>query len=114
MIFKTNTYRTFSGIKKVVEIAKKKYHQKLVYQDNKPAYFVDFYDLQNESNAMMNVLVWCSERTMEEVLKAINKRNNINLSIPVISRIGIQKIIKSEIINLDLKPIPLKWLAYSL
>jgi hypothetical protein len=114
MNFETNTYRTFSGIKKIVEITKKKYHQKLIYQDNKPAYFVDFYDLQSESNAMMNILVLCSGNPIDTVLKAINKRYNVNLSIPIISRIGLYRKIKSEHIILDLQPIPLKWLGYSL
>ena len=50
MNFVKNTYITISGIKKVVEINEIKYHQKLIYQDNKPAYFVDFYDLQKESD----------------------------------------------------------------
>ncbi len=113
MDFLINTYLTFSGIKKVVEIKKNKHHQKLIYQDNKPAYFVDFYDLQKESNAMMNILVLCTGDSIDKVLKNINHRYNINLSIPRISRIGFQKRIKSEIINLDLKPIPLKWLGYS-
>ena len=103
-----------SGIKKIVEINEVKYHQKLIYQDNEPAYLVDFYDLQKESNAMMNILVLCSGNPINKVLKSINKRYNINLSIPIISRIGLQRKIKSEIIKLDLQPIPLKWLGYSL
>jgi|TARA_B110000114_G_scaffold141636_1_gene149640 hypothetical protein len=114
MNFVTNTYITISGIKKIVEINEVKYHQKLIYQDNKPAYLVDFYDLQKESNAMMNILVLCSGNPINKVLKSINKRYNINLSIPIISRIGLQRKIKSEIIKLDLQPIPLKWLGYSL
>ena len=114
MNFVINTYVTFSGIKKVVELCKKNHHQKLIYQDNKPAYFVDFYDLQKESNAMMNILVLCTGDPIDKVLNNINKRYSINLSIPIISKIGFQKKIKSEIINLDLNPIPLKWLGYSL
>ena len=73
-----------------------------------------FYDLQTESNAMMNILVLCTGDPIDKVLKAINKRYNINLSIPIISRIGLYRKIKSESISLDLQPIPLKWLGYSL
>ena len=113
MNFVINTYVTFSGIKKVVELCKKNHHQKLIYQDNKPAYFVDFYDLQKESNAMMNILVLCTGDPIDKVLNNINKRYSINLSIPIISKIRFQKKIKSEIIDLDLNPIPLKWLGYS-
>lgn len=114
MKLKKNTYRTLSGTKEVVELAKKQYYQWVIYLDNKPKYFVDFYDLEKESNAMMNSLVLCAKRSIEEVLHIINKKHNINLSVPKISRIGFQKMIKSENTVLDLEPIPTKWLAYSL
>ena len=58
MIFLAITYRTFSGTKEVIELKKPKSTQWVVYQDNNPAYFVDFYDLEKESNAMMNSLVY--------------------------------------------------------
>lgn len=111
MTLTTNTYITLCGIKINIEISEKKYHQYLIYQDNKPAYLVDYYDLQNESNAMMNSMVLCSDKSIEDILKMINKQYNINLSIPKISKIGIHKRIKSKIINLDLGPIPIKWLV---
>jgi hypothetical protein len=114
MKFKLSTYRTFCGTKQVVEIIKKKETQWLICQDNNPKYFVDFFDLEKESNAMMNSLVLCSKRTIEEVLELINKRNNVNLSIPIISKIGIKKRVKFEIIELSLDTLPEKWLAYSL
>jgi hypothetical protein len=86
----------------------------LIYQDNKPAYFEDFYNLQTESNAMINILFLCTGNPIDNVLRAINKRYNINLSIPIISIIGFYRKIKSESITLDLQPIPLKCLGYSL
>jgi hypothetical protein len=107
----TSTYITLCGIKRIVEISKKKYHQCLIYEDHKPAYLVDFYNLQNESNAIMNSMVLCSDKSIEDVLKSINIRNHVNLSIPKISRIGIHKRIKSKIIHLDLESIPIKWLV---
>lgn len=63
---------------------------------------------------MMNSLVLCTQSTISEVLEIINKKNNINLSIAKISRLGIKKKIKSVTKHLDLQPIPEKWLAYSL
>tara|TARA_R110001592_G_scaffold63124_3_gene193305 strand:- start:2174 stop:2518 length:345 start_codon:yes stop_codon:yes gene_type:complete len=114
MKFKLSTYRTFSGSKEVVEIPNKKNTQWVIYEDDKPKFFVDFFDLETESNAMMNSLVLCSKRPIEEILELINKRNNINLSIPIISKLGIKKRLKSEIIELFLEPLPEKWLDYSL
>ena len=54
------------------------------------------------------------QKIYREVLEIINKKNNINLSVPVISRLGYKKIVKSKKIELDLGPIPEEWLAYSL
>ena len=109
-----NTYRTFSGRKEIIEIPRKKETQWIIYEDDKPKFFVDFFDLEKESNAMMNSLVLCGKKTIEEVLELINKKNNINLSIPVITKLGIKKKLKSERIELTLEPLPEKWLAYSL
>jgi hypothetical protein len=113
MNFQISTYRTFSGIKEIVEIPRKKVTQWVIYQDNKPKFFVDFFDLEKESNSMMNSLVLCGKKSIEEVLELINKKNNIYLSIPKISKIGIQKKIKTESKELNLEALPEEWLAYS-
>jgi len=114
MTLLATTYRTLSGTKKIIEIPNKKNTQWVIYQDKEPKYYTDFYDLEIESNAIMNSLVLCNKRSIHEVLELINKRNNINLSIPKISRLGYKKVIKSEKIELALDPIPEKWLSYSL
>lgn len=108
------TYRTLSGIKEIIELPVKKQTQWIIYKDNKPSFFVDLFDLAKESNAMMNSLVLCSKRTINEALILINNKNNINLSVPKISRLGFSKKIKSEVRNIDLGPIPKEWLSYSL
>lgn len=114
MKLKKNTYRTLFGIKKVIETPVKKYHQWVIYQDNKPSYFVDFYDLEKESNAMMNSLVLCTKRSLDEVLEIINKKHKVNLSVPKTNRLTFKKKLYSKEVELDLAPIPEKWLAYSL
>jgi hypothetical protein len=114
MILLETTYRTFSGTKKIIEVRHKKPTQWIIYKDDNPSYFVDFYDLEKESNCMMNSLVLRANRSIKEVLELINKKNSINLSVPKISRLGFKKKIKSELIELELEPIPEDWLAYSL
>jgi hypothetical protein len=114
MNFRISTYRTFSGIKEVVEIVEKKPTQWVIYENNKPKFYVDFFNLAIESNAMMNSLVLCGKRSIEEVLEILNKRNNIHLSIPIISKIGIKKRIKTEKKELYFPPLPEEWLSYSL
>lgn len=56
----------------------------------------------------------CGKRSLEELLKLINKKNNVNLSLPKISRLGFKKKIKSKIIEIHLEPIPEEWLSFSL
>jgi hypothetical protein len=114
MKIRVSTYRTFSGTKEVVETIRKKSTQWVIYKDNNPKFFVNVFDLETESNAIMNSLVLCSKRSIEEVLELINKRNNIHLSLPKISRIGIKKRIKTEIKEINLSPLPEEWLDYSL
>jgi hypothetical protein len=114
MKFLKTTYRTLSGTKKVIEIPNKKNTQWVIYKDDIPTYYVDFYALEIESNAMMNSLVLCTKTSLNEVLKCINKKNNVNLSVPKISRLGYKKKLKSEPIELNLGPLPEEWLSYSL
>ena len=114
MMFKNTTYKTLSGTKEIVELQHRKDTQWVIYKDDKPSFFVDMYDLEKESNAMMNSLVLCAKRSMKETLELINKRNNINLSVPKITRLGYKRVIKSETIELNLEPLPEEWLAYSL
>ncbi|KGL62547.1 hypothetical protein [Polaribacter sp. Hel1_85] len=114
MTFLAITYRTFSGTKEVIELKEPKNTQWVIYKDNIPAYFVDFFDLEKESNAMMNSLVLCAKRPLQEVLELINKKNNVNLSVPLISRLGLKKIVRSEVREMNLEPIPEEWLSYSM
>ena len=113
MNFRVSTYRTFSGIKEIVEVPKNNGAKWVIYQDDKPTFFVDLFDLSIESNSMMNSLVLCARRNIEDVLKLVNKRNNINLSIPKISSLLFKIKLKSEIMELHLEPIPEEWLSYS-
>jgi hypothetical protein len=108
------SYRTFSGTKKVVEIPRRKPTQFIIYQDNIPKFYVDLYDLSIEANAMMNSLVLCARRPMKVVLEALNKRNNINLSVTKFSKLDFKKKKESREIELDLISLPEEWLAYSL
>ncbi|MDP5104670.1 MAG: hypothetical protein NWQ31_00695 [Polaribacter sp.] len=108
------TYRTLIGTKKRIEFPSKKSTQYVIYQDDKPKFYVDLYDLSIESNVMMNSLVLCAKKSMQEVLEIINQRNNIHLSLPIITKLGWSKKLKSETKNIDLQPLPEKWLAYSL
>lgn len=109
------TYSTLTGTKKVLKIPKRKATQWIIYQDNEPKYYVDLYDLSKESNSMMNSLVLCAKRSMQDVLKLISKKNNVNLSTYKFSRLSsFHKKKDSKVVNINLEPLPEEWLAYSL
>ena len=108
------TYRTLSGNKKILKIPRRKPSQWIIYQDNEPKFYVDLYDLSIEANAMMNSLVLCAKNTMQDVLKLINQKNNINLSTRKFSSLGFHKLKDSKVVNIQLEPLPEEWLAYSL
>lgn len=108
------TYRTLSGTKTILKIPGRKSSQWIIYQDDEPKYYVDLYDLSIEANAMMNSLVLCTKSRMKDVLKRLNKRNNINLSTRKFSSLGFHKQKDSKVVKIDLQPLPEEWLAYSL
>lgn len=112
MKYRLITYKTINGLKKIVKPLKSTSSQWVVYKDDKPKYFVDFFDIKTESNAILNSLVLCDKRSLREVLSFINKKNNVHLSIPWASY-TITKL-KTEYTDLELEPIPEEWLDYSL
>lgn len=107
MTYKLTTYKTLIGTKEILEIPNKDF-QWVIYQDNKAKYHVDCFDLQTESNVLMNSFVLCEKRTIDSVIKEIATRNNVNLSVKKPPLIEIE--VKSELKELDLEPLPLEWL----
>ena len=112
MKYRVVTYKTLKGTEEIVKSFKKTLTKWVVYQDNKPKYHIDFFDIEIESNAILNSLVLCDKRPIREVLKIINKKYNVHLSIPRVSFMGIK--VKSEYTTLELQSIPEKWLDYHL
>ena len=78
MKFNLTTYKTLKGKQEILELIHQKNTEAIIYQDNKPAYFVDCFDLQTEANVLMNSLVLSQRKTISFVIKAINKKNNIH------------------------------------
>ena len=108
MKLKSTTFKTLKGSKEIIEPIKKKSTQAVIYQDETPSFFVDCFDLQTEANVLMNSLVLCNRRHIVDVISDISKKNNVNLSIKEAPFFSIEK--GSEIIELDLPPLPEEWL----
>jgi len=109
MKYKVTTYRTLTGTKDIVELPKKKSTQWIIYQNNKPVYHVDCFDLKKESNLLINNLILSEQKTIEEVIRKIKKNRKVNLSIPKAPLFEIA--LKSETKELILQPLPEEWLT---
>ncbi len=109
MIYKLTTYKTLTGKRKLLEKKDKKPTQWVVYLDKKPTFYVDCFDLQTESNMLMNNLVLCERKSIGNVLKEINEMYNVRLSIETAPLLGVET--TSEFKELELEPIPKEWLS---
>lgn len=108
MRFKLTTYKTLNGTKQILELKRRKSTEAIVYKDNSPSFFVDCFDLQTESNVKMNSLVLCQQRKLDEVIKEIGEKNNVNLSVQKAPLLSIKK--DAEYTDMDLPPLPESWL----
>ena len=108
MICKLTTYKTLTGRKKILELPKKKRTEAIIYQNNTPTFYVDCFDLQTESNVMMNSLVLGQKRSISNVIKEIAEKNNVELSVKKAPTISIEK--SFELKEVELPPLPENWL----
>ncbi|KAB1158846.1 hypothetical protein F7018_07000 [Tenacibaculum aiptasiae] len=108
MRFKLTTYKTLNGTKKILELRRRKSTEAIIYKDDSPSFYVDCFDLQTESNVIMNSLVLCQQRKLDEVIREIGKKNNVNLSIQKAPLLSIKQ--DAEYTDVDLPPLPEAWL----
>ncbi len=107
MKYKRTKYKTLTGKKEILELTEDAYGQWIVYQNKKPMFHINCFDFENESNQILNGWLLAKQKTINEVLNDINRKNNTNLSIekaPIFHRE-----IESKIEELKLKPLPLDW-----
>lgn len=107
MMFKLTTYKTLTGETKILETEPKKSTTAVVYQDDKPAYWVDCFDLQTEANVEMNYLVLCQQKSMKSVIQEIAQKQNVNLYIKEAPLFSIKR--ASVETEMELPPLPLNW-----
>lgn len=108
MRYKLTTYKTLTGQRQILELPKKKNSKAIIYKDDQPSFYVDCFDLQTESNVIMNSLVLCQQQSMQSVIKQIADKHKINLSIKKAPTFAIE--IRNEIKDIELPPLPEEWL----
>ena len=72
-------------MKEVLEFVENDYGQWIVYQDNKPKFHIDCFDYSSESNRLLNDWIPSKQRSVDQVLNSINRRNHINLTLKRLS-----------------------------
>ena len=84
------------------------YGQWIIYDNEIPKYHVNIFDKGPSSEVLLNLLETKNE-TIESAISKINKKENTKLSLGY--RPTIEVIKKSELVNLDLKPLPENWVS---
>ena len=107
MKYKLTRYKTLKGNKEILELTEDTYGQWIVYQNKKPRFHINCFDFKNESNQILNSLLLAQQKTIKEVLRIINKKNQTNLSIEKAPLLEIK--VGSTIKELNLEPLPLEW-----
>ena len=69
------------GVKEVLEFVENDYGQWIVYQDNEPKFHINCFDYSSESNRLLNDWILSKQRSIDQVLNSINRRNHINLTL---------------------------------
>ena len=106
MKYKTTRYKTLIGVKEVLEFVENDYGQWIVYHDNKPKFHIDCFDYSSESNRLLNDWILSKQRSIDQVLNSINRRNHINLTLKKIPLFVLKA--ESETTEISLKPLPLE------
>ena len=107
MKYKLTRYKTLTGNKEILELIEDAYGQWIVYQNKKPRFHINCFDLHNESNQVLNGWLLAQQKSINEVLSIINRKNKTNLTIEKAPLLEIK--VDSKIKEISLEPLPLEW-----
>ena len=105
-MYRVITYYSIKGLIDFVDLGDISYDQWIIYDDGIPKYHVNMFDKNTTSIALLN-LFESRKETIESIISKISTKENIKLSLGYKPTIKLIK--KSELVNLDLKPIPENW-----
>jgi hypothetical protein len=108
MSFKLTTYKTMAGEKKIARYNGKVSGKWIIYENKKPTYQLDCFDLNSKSGLLLNDLLFSEKKTIKQIIEAVNKKHKKKLSI---EKPPIIEIIKETIITeIELLSFPHEWL----
>jgi hypothetical protein len=109
MKYKLTKYKTLTGNKEILELTEDAYGQWIIYQNKQPMYHINCFDFDTKSNQILNGMLLAQQKSIDEVLGIINRKNRTNLSIEKAPFLEIK--VDSTIKELNLEPLPLEWVS---
>lgn len=109
MKYKLTRYKTLTGNKEILELIEDAYGQWIIYQNKKPRFHINCFDLKSESNQILNSWLLAQQKSIKEVLGIINRKNRTNLTIEKAPLLEIK--VDSKIKEFSLEPLPLEWVS---
>lgn len=109
MKYRVLKYLTLTGTFEVVSLSMFSNGEWIIYDGKIPKFHISCFDEDSESDTMIKDLLEIEKWSIEIIIERINKSMNLNLNFGK-SRPWFEIIISSKLLELNLKPIPVKWI----
>lgn len=107
-MYRVTTYYSIKGLIKFVDLGDFTYGEWIVYDNKIPKYHINSFNKGSNSDILINSLLESKKETIESIINKINIEQGTKLSLG--NRPLIELIKKSEMMNLDLTPLPEHWI----
>jgi len=101
------SYHTLSGVRKFIDPGDFSYGEWIIYEDKIPKYHIRTFD-KNPSDKIIDELIASKRESIESIVDKVGNIHNKKLTIGK-NRPIIRLVKKSELIELDLIPLPYEW-----
>ena len=108
-MYRVITYYSLKGLIKYVDLGDSSYGEWIIYDNEIPKYHINIFDKSSDSNIRLLKLLENKQKTIESIVTEINSKENTSLSL--MQRPVLEVIKTSELVNLDLEPIPVNWVS---
>ncbi|RZA02699.1 MAG: hypothetical protein EOP47_05825 [Sphingobacteriaceae bacterium] len=106
-MYRVVTYYSLKGLVNFVDLSDFAYGEWIIYDNRIPKYYVNIFNKESVSDSIILSLIESKVETVQSLIEKINKKENTKLSLG--NKPTIEIIKKTELVNLDLKPLPERW-----
>ena len=108
MKYRIRTYKTLTGKRDFVDLGGQSYGEWVVYEKEIPKFHISCFSENSKSDLIIKELIESSKWTIEAIIDRINESYETALTLD--NRPVIKFQIASELRDLDLTPLPTKWM----